>query len=182
MIAAALLSAGAAAQGFFLPANDLRLREDLTLLVDQGVIDLPVNDWPLARRDVAEAIAQLKPEDAGGCPRCAWRWRACSAPIAEPADADVWKIREVRADRGRSPACCATTRTPGRENGELTIRPAARSTDRYSITIARHRRGWTPVTARTCASTAATSACAGATGCSARTRSIAGGGRATRAA
>ncbi len=37
VIAAVLMARGAAAQGFFLPANDLRLREDLTLLVDEGV-------------------------------------------------------------------------------------------------------------------------------------------------
>lgn len=133
MIAAVMLARGAAAQGFFLPANDLRLREDLTLLVDQGVINLPVNEWPLARQDVAEAIAKIKPEaleDEALRVVLARLQRA----TAEPADADVWKIRELRASAGQ-PGLLRDYGTPGRENGELTTTGGA-STDRYSITLA----------------------------------------------
>lgn len=133
MIAAALLSRGIAAQGFFLPANDLRLREDLTLLVDQDLVDLPVNGWPLARRDVAAAIAGLKAEDLED-PALRAVLARVQAATAEPADADVWKIREVRISGGE-PGLLRDYATPGRENGELTTMGGAR-TDRYSITIA----------------------------------------------
>src|SRR5689334_19553800 len=45
------------AQGVFLPATDARLRADVSLLVDEGVFNLPVNEWPLAREDVAQAVS-----------------------------------------------------------------------------------------------------------------------------
>ncbi len=133
MIAAFFLSRGVAAQGFFLPANDLRLREDLTLLVDEGVIDLPVNEWPLARQDVAAAIAEIKPEalEDEALRVVLARLRLATAP---GDDADVWKIREVRAIVGE-PGLLRDYATAGRENGELTSTGGA-STDRYSITIA----------------------------------------------
>ena len=54
LVASWLIAPLAAGQGFFLPAGDLRLRNDLTLLVDEGVINLPLNEWPLARQDVAK--------------------------------------------------------------------------------------------------------------------------------
>jgi hypothetical protein len=132
-VVAALLSGTAAAQGFFLPANDLRLREDLTLLADQGVINLPVNEWPLTRRDVAEAITQLKPEileDEALRVTLARVQRAS----AEPDQADVWKIRELRATAGQ-PGLLRDYATAGRENGELTSIGGV-SNDRYSITFA----------------------------------------------
>jgi hypothetical protein len=133
MIAAVLLARGAPAQGFFLPANDLRLREDLMLLVDHGVINLPLNEWPLARRDVAEAIANAKPEAFGEVALQVALARLQRAS-AEPDDADVWKIREVRASTGQ-PGLLRDYATLGRENGELTSVGGV-STDRYSITLA----------------------------------------------
>ncbi|MEJ0100721.1 MAG: capsule assembly Wzi family protein [Pseudomonadota bacterium] len=129
----ALLSQVAAAQGFFLPANDLRLREDLTLLVDQGVINLPVNEWPLARQGVADAIAKIKPEKLEDEALRVVLARLQRA-TAEPADADVWKIREVRATAGQ-PGLLRDYGTAGRENGELTSTGGAGS-DRYNITLA----------------------------------------------
>jgi hypothetical protein len=133
MIAATLLSQGVAAQGFFLPANDLRLREDLTLLVDQGLVALPVNGWPLARRDVAEAIAALNAADLVDPALRATLARVQAATL-QPADADIWKIREVRVATGQ-PGLLRDYATPGREIGELTSSGGA-GTDRYSITIA----------------------------------------------
>jgi hypothetical protein len=133
MVAAALFSAGAAAQGFFLPANDLRLREDLTLLVDQGVLNLPVNEWPLARLDVAAAIATVKPETLEDVALRVVLARLQQA-TAMPDDADVWKVRELRASAGR-PGLLRDYGTAARENGEITSIGGA-GTDRYSITIA----------------------------------------------
>ena len=41
------VSSLAAAQGFWLPATDERLRDDLNLLVDEGLMDLPAHTWPM---------------------------------------------------------------------------------------------------------------------------------------
>jgi len=133
LIAAALVVQGAAAQGFFLPANDVRLREDLTLLVDQGAINLPVNEWPLARQDVAAAIAGIKPEALEDEALRVVLARLRKA-TAEPADADAWKIREVRVTAGQA-GLLRDYATPGRESGELTS-TGGMITDRYSITVA----------------------------------------------
>lgn len=58
-----VVSTGTFAQGFCLSSSDARLREALTLLVDQRVLRLPVNEWALVRQDVAEVLALVKPED-----------------------------------------------------------------------------------------------------------------------
>jgi hypothetical protein len=123
----------AAAQGVFLPANDARLREDLSLLVDEGVVNLPVNEWPLARQDVAEALERV---DAGDLAEPALG-RALARVIAAttpPADARDWKLRELRITAGQ-PGLLRDYATPGRENGELTAIGGA-STKRLSITLA----------------------------------------------
>lgn len=132
MIAAALLPVGAAAQGFFLPADDLRLREDVTLLADLGLIKLPVNGWPIARQDLADAIAPIKPEELEDPALLAVLARVQTA-AAPAADAGTWKIREVSLTAGQ-PALLRDFGTPGRENGELTTTGGA-GTDRYSITL-----------------------------------------------
>ncbi len=132
MIAAALLPLAAAAQGFFLPANDLRLREDITLLSDEGLIKLPMNGWPLARADVAGAIAAIKAEQLED-PALRAVLARVQAATAAPSDASVWKIREVSLTAGQ-PALLRDYGTPGRENGELTTTGGA-STDRYSVTL-----------------------------------------------
>ena len=53
------------AQGYFLPADDSRLRDDVILIVDEGVINLPTNAWPIPTADVAKAVSRIKPEDIG---------------------------------------------------------------------------------------------------------------------
>lgn len=133
MIAAALLSRGIAAQGFFLPSDDLRLREDLTLLADQGVVKLPVNEWPLPRRDVAEAAATANIE-ALAEPALRAALARVQAASADPQDADQWKLREVSVTAGQ-PGLLRDFGTLGRENGEVTSTGGA-STDRYGITLA----------------------------------------------
>lgn len=132
MIAAALLAQGAAAQGFFLPANDLRLREDVTLLSDQGLIKLPMNGWPLARADVADAIASIKEEELED-PALRVALSRVRAATEVLDDANSWKIREVGLTAGQ-PGLLRDYGTPGRENAELTTTGGA-STDRYSIML-----------------------------------------------
>jgi len=133
VLALLAMQARAANQGFFLPAGDARLRDDLTLLVDQGIINLPVNEWPLPRADVAQAIAGVKDEDLQD-PALRAVLARVRAASAQPQDAAAWKIREVRAAAGQ-PALLRDFGTPARENGELTSIGGA-STDRYSITVA----------------------------------------------
>lgn len=130
--AAVLLSPLAAAQGFFLPTGDVRLRNDLMLLVDEGVVNLPINEWPLATRDVVSAIEQVDP---GGMHDFALQlalFRVRTAIMA-PNDADQWKIREVRATVGQ-PGLLRDESTLAHDNGELTSSGGV-TTDRYNITL-----------------------------------------------
>jgi hypothetical protein len=128
----ALSATSAAAQGFFLPAGDTRLRDDLMLLVDEGVINLPLNEWPLARRDVAEA---LTPVDDSDLHELALQYALARvrAATALPEDAGAWRIREVTVAAGQ-PGLLRDENTLGRENGELTTSGGA-TTDRYNITL-----------------------------------------------
>jgi hypothetical protein len=131
--AALLVMQSAAAQGVFLPANDVRLREDLSLLADAGVVDLPVNQWPLARQDVAEAVARVDAGDVAE-PALGRALARVIAASATPADARDWKLRELRLTAGE-PGLLRDYATPGRENGEFTAIGGA-TTKRLSITLA----------------------------------------------
>ncbi|MEO8315503.1 MAG: capsule assembly Wzi family protein [Pseudomonadota bacterium] len=129
----ALLAAqAAAAQGFFLPAGDSRLRDDLSLLVDEGVVNLPVNEWPLARQDVADALSHVNATDMQeGALRNALARVVAATTIHE--DAAEWRIREVSATGGQ-PGLLRHEGTLGRENFELKTTGGA-TTDRYNITL-----------------------------------------------
>ena len=120
------------AQGFFLPAGDKRLRDDLTLLVDEGVINLPLNEWPLARADVADALRPVDPADMHDLALQLALARVRAA-TAMPEDAATWRIREVGITAGE-PALLRHEGTLGRENLELTSSGGA-TTDRYNITL-----------------------------------------------
>jgi len=122
----------AGAQSFFLPADDFMLREDVTLLNDEGVLKLPANEWPMLRQDVAAAVAAVEPEDVEE-PALRAALARLAAASAESADAQDWKIREVSLTAGQ-PGLLRDFGTPGRENGELTAIGGA-STDRYNITL-----------------------------------------------
>ncbi len=65
---AALLLAGAllpltAPAATWLPAGDGRLRSDVDLLVDEGVLRLSTTSWPIAVDDVAYAMRRIDPAD-----------------------------------------------------------------------------------------------------------------------
>ncbi len=59
---AGVLGSGAALAGEpWLAPGDAQARHDLQLLVDEGVIDLPVSGWPIAVSDVAAALSRVPP-------------------------------------------------------------------------------------------------------------------------
>ncbi len=133
LVASTWAQAALSAQGYFLPAGDSRLRDDLTLLVDEGVVNLPVNEWPLARQDVAEAVSHIDASDLG---ETALR-NALARVIARtalPGRCRRVELREVRLTGGQ-PGLLRDEGTLGRENGELTSTGAV-TTGRYNITIA----------------------------------------------
>lgn len=132
-LAGLLATSIASAQSLFLPAGDSRLRDDVSLLVDEGVINLPVNEWPLAREDVAEAISSI---DTGTFhdPSLRAAFSRVVAATTIPGNSNDWELREVRVTAGQ-PALLRTDATLGRENGEVTSIGGA-GTDRYSITVA----------------------------------------------
>lgn len=124
---------GFAAQSVFLPVGDVRLREDLSLLVDEGVINLPLNEWPLARADVATALETIDGSDIAEPALRGALIRLLAATALRP-DAGEWKLREVRLTGGQ-PALLRDEATLGRENGELTSVGGVLN-DRYGITLA----------------------------------------------
>jgi len=56
-----LLASGAVVAGEpWLPPGDVQVRHDLQLLVDEGVINLPMSQWPIAVSDLAHALEQIR--------------------------------------------------------------------------------------------------------------------------
>jgi hypothetical protein len=132
-VAALLASSITSAQSLFLPAGDSRLRDDVSLLVDEGVVNLPVNEWPLAREDVARALAPVSADDIFDAALRSALGRVIAASSA-PADAGDWRLREVRVSAGQ-PGLLRSESTLGHENAEVTSIGGA-GTSRYSITVA----------------------------------------------
>jgi hypothetical protein len=129
---AVLASQAVNAQGFFLPAGDTRLRDDLSLLVDEGVLNLPVNEWPLARDDVAHAVSRVEATDLHDAALRAALARVVKA-TAKREDASEWRIREVSLTAGE-PGLLRDDATLGRENAELRS-TGGMSNDRYGVTL-----------------------------------------------
>jgi len=131
--AAMLTTTLAHAQGYFLPATDSRLRDDVVLIADEGLIRLNTNAWPIPTADLAKAVARLKPEDIRE-PALRAALVRVQARVAPRDDASEWKIREIRATAGEPPVL-RTDATLGREPFELRSEGGAQ-TDRYNINIA----------------------------------------------
>jgi hypothetical protein len=121
------------AQGFFLPASDTRLRDDLLLLADARALDLPVNQWPMVREDVALAIARINEADIAE-PALRNALARVVAATTVPEDAGEWRIRAIQVIAG-NPGLLRDDSTLGRENFELKAMGGAAS-DRYSIQLA----------------------------------------------
>ena len=58
MVLAGLLAGTVAFAGEpWLAPGNLQARHDIQLLVDDGVIDIPLSQWPIATADLAQALA-----------------------------------------------------------------------------------------------------------------------------
>ena len=58
MVLAGLLAGTVASAGEpWLEPGNLQARHDIQLLVDDGVIDIPLSQWPIATADLAQALA-----------------------------------------------------------------------------------------------------------------------------
>ena len=128
-----LLSAPLAnAQGFWLPAGDMRLRDDVALLVDEGVILLPATTWPIPAADVRTAIDRVNEDNIGNVALLAALQRV-RARVALPNGADEWDSREVSLTAGRAPLI-RDFGTLGRDAGGFTS-VGGTTTDRWSTTV-----------------------------------------------
>lgn len=123
----------ATAQGFFLPTEDFRLREDLGLLVDEDVIRIPMNTWPLPASDVRRAIGSVRIDDIR-VPALRAAFARVSAQVAVREHDAEWRLQEIRATAGE-PGLLRMDDTLGRESGELRSMGGVRN-DRWSMTIA----------------------------------------------
>jgi hypothetical protein len=122
-----------AAAGFWLPATDQQLRDDLVLLTDEGVMELPVTGWPIPRGDVQNAIARARLADIAepGLRAALLRVRAVVSPKEDEAE---WRLRETTVSAGEQ-GLLRHYGTLGRENLNLQVVGGA-STDRWSVSIA----------------------------------------------
>ena len=59
LVLAGLLAGTVASAGepWVAPGN-LQVRHDIQLLVDDGVIDIPLSQWPIATADLAQALVE----------------------------------------------------------------------------------------------------------------------------
>jgi hypothetical protein len=92
-LAGMLACAAAVAGEPWLAPGDTRARLDLQLLVDEGVIDLPVSGWPIAVSDIAAALARTPAAtpvgDDGG---------ERSSPLTPAQSAAVARLRKIASE------------------------------------------------------------------------------------
>lgn len=119
-VVVALSMAGPAAAAGWVDAGDGRLRDDLQLLVDGGVLQLPAMTWPLPVDDLRRAVDGAPPQETLALAHSAALERLREVLRASGRD----EFQEVLLRAGR-PGRLRTFETPGREEGELQWRGAA---------------------------------------------------------
>ena len=131
-VAMSLAAPLAYAQASFLPANDARLRADVLLLADEGVISLPTNAWPIPAGDIASAVGRVFDENIGEL-----ALRAVLARVRDQVlprtDTDEWRIRDVSITAGDAPLL-RSYGTPARDAVELTSTGGV-ANDRWSVAL-----------------------------------------------
>jgi hypothetical protein len=128
----ALGLATAHAEGFWLPTGDQRLRDDVTLLVDEGVILLPTTTWPIPAADVRAAVERVQ-DDAIGNLALLNALQRIRDRVAIPEGADKWESREVTLTAGRAPLI-RDVGTLGRDAGGFQT-VGGTTNDRWSTTV-----------------------------------------------
>lgn len=113
-------------------AKDLRLREDVALLADEGIIELPSNTWPIPVADLQRAVNRAALDNISDLALSAAYARVRTALSLSGEMAD-WKVREFAVAAGRA-GLFRSYGTPSRENGEVTVRGGA-ATERYGIVL-----------------------------------------------
>lgn len=133
---AAMLAQAAWAEGFWLPTGDRGLRDDITLLVDEGVIRLPVTTWPLPVADVRAAVARVDADTIASESLRSTLLRL-QARVAVRPDAEDWLIRQVSATGGQE-GLLRDYGALGRDHGEIRS-VGGTANDRWDMTIAAER-------------------------------------------
>lgn len=120
------------AQGFWLRAGEESIRDDLTLLVDEGILSLPVHAWPLPIDDVRRELARVR-TDSIFEPALHAAWARLSEAASPPADPHEWRLHELSFAVGEAGALRRYD-TLARDNGVLALRGGA-SSERWSLNI-----------------------------------------------
>jgi len=133
-LAAFLAASGPAVAGEpWLAPGDIRVRHDIELLVDEGVIDLPISRWPIPVSDLAAALDKAKlptaVEPSTGKPGKGAR-KPVKNSLAPAISAALARLRLIASEgrptvgyevRGAAhPTVLRTFNDDPRENGELT--------------------------------------------------------------
>lgn len=125
---AALLAAGlscalvwasaAAASQVWAEVGDGRLRSDLQLLADSGVIELPLADWPVPMADISRAMGGIE-MSALDTPALRDAYDRIEKATA-PTTADYLHLDSVGI-AGGEPGLLRDFDTPARENGDVSV-------------------------------------------------------------
>jgi hypothetical protein len=122
----------ARAEGLWLPVGDRSLRNDITLLVDEGVIRVPTTTWPLPVADIRRAVDRVDAEQLA-IPALAAALERVKARVAVRADAEGWELRESSFAIGHQGAL-RDYGSFGRGNGEIQS-VGGTSNERWGLTI-----------------------------------------------
>jgi len=132
-LAGVLACATAFAGEPWLAPGDTRARLDLQLLVDEGVIDLPVSGWPIAVSDIAAALARVpesRPSPQPSPASSGERGGEGPSGLTPAQSAAITRLRKLAAEGRPSlgvevraaarPTTLRTFEDEPREEGELT--------------------------------------------------------------
>ena len=132
-LAGVLACATAFAGEPWLAPGDTRARLDLQLLVDEGVIDLPVSGWPIAVSDIAAALAHVpesRPSPQPSPASSGERGGEGPSGLTPAQSAAITRLRKLAAEGRPSlgvevraaarPTTLRTFEDEPREEGELT--------------------------------------------------------------
>jgi len=129
VLAGSLASVPAFAGEPWIAPGDVLVRHDLQMLVDDGVIDLPLSSWPIAVSDLADALARMR-DRSSRSRSTPGTGTGAAPPLTAAQSAAVAHLRSVAAEgrptmgfelRGAArPTTLRTFEDTPREEGEAT--------------------------------------------------------------